>query len=46
MTEKLNCGYCKHFHLDGMFGIWCDINDKDYLRYNGEEDCPNFERDD
>ena len=40
MSEK-NCGHCKHFHLDGMFGIWCDINDTDYLK---EGDCPNFER--
>ena len=22
--EKKNCGRCKHFHLDGMFGFWCE----------------------
>ena len=21
-----SCGWCKHFQLDGMFGIWCDKN--------------------
>ena len=44
MSEERSCGHCKHFQLDGMFGIWCDINDTDYLRYKGEEDCPNFEK--
>lgn len=24
MTEK-SCGTCKHFQLDGMFGMWCDL---------------------
>lgn len=43
MTEK-DCGHCKHFQLDGMFGIWCDINDTDYL-YNDNDNCPNWESD-
>ena len=42
--EKLSCGHCKHFNLDGMFGIWCSIHDADYKKYNGEENCPDFER--
>ena len=40
--EERSCGYCKHFQLDGMFGIWCDIHDADWSIYDG--DCPNFER--
>ena len=27
MTEEKNCGHCKHCQLDGMFGMWCDIQD-------------------
>ena len=41
-NEKQSCGYCKHFQLDGMFGIWCDIHDADWRIY--DSDCPDFER--
>ena len=43
MVEEKCCGYCKHFQIDGMFGVWCDINDADYLKYD-DGDCPNWER--
>lgn len=42
IENKRNCGSCIHFQSDGMFGIWCDINDTDYLHFDGEADCPNF----
>ena len=40
MSEK-NCGYCKHFQLDGMFGFWCDKN-HNWTLVNGN--CSDFER--
>lgn len=34
------CGHCKHFNLDGMFGIWCDIHEiPSYDKY-----CSDYER--
>lgn len=42
MTDERNCGHCKHFQIDGMFGMWCDINDTDYL-LDGK--CLNYEED-
>ena len=35
-----NCGSCKHFQLDGMFGIWCD-KDRDWESNDG--DCSDWE---
>ena len=40
MSEK-NCGHCKHFQLDGMFGLWCE-KDHDWTLVN--ENCSDFER--
>lgn len=40
MSEK-NCGHCKHFQIDGMFGLWCE-KDHDWTLVN--ENCPDFER--
>ena len=40
MSEK-NCGHCKHFQLDGMFGLWCE-KDHDWTLVNGN--CSDFER--
>lgn len=39
---KKTCGTCKHFHLDGMFGFWCDKG-KDWTLFN--ENCSDFESD-
>ena len=39
--EKTNCGYCKHFQLDGMFGFWCDKNHNWRLI---NKNCSDFER--
>lgn len=39
--EKKNCGRCKHFHLDGMFGFWCE---KDH-NWTLMENCLDFEGD-
>ena len=44
MTEKRSCGYCKHLQIDGMFGIWCDIYNHDYVDIDAEK-CPNYESD-
>jgi len=41
MTEEKCCGLCKHYQLDGMFGIWCDIYE--YPSHDAEN-CPNYER--
>jgi len=38
---KQTCGTCKHFHLDGMFGFWCE-KDHDWTLVNGN--CSDFER--
>ena len=40
MTEKRNCGSCIHFQIDGMFGMWCDL-DKDW---ENVEYCSDWER--
>ena len=40
MSEK-NCEHCKHFQLDGMFGLWCE-KDHDWTLVN--ENCSDFER--
>lgn len=34
-------GRCKYFHLDGMFGFWCE-KDHDWTLVN--EICSDFER--
>lgn len=41
MSEK-NCGHCKHFQIDGMFGLWCE-KDHDWTLVN--ENCSDFEGD-
>lgn len=40
MTDDRNCGTCKYFQLDGMFGMWCD------KKHNWEEVeyCSEWER--
>lgn len=38
--EEKNCGKCKHFQLDGMFGMWCDLG-KNWIN---EECCSDWER--
>lgn len=40
MSEK-NCEHCKHFQIDGMFGLWCE-KDHDWILVNGN--CSDFER--
>ena len=40
MTENKNCGTCKHLQIDGMFGMWCDL-DKDW---ENVEYCSDWER--
>ena len=40
MSEK-TCGFCKHFHLDGMFGFWYE-KDHDWTLVS--ENCSDFER--
>ena len=42
MSEK-NCGHCKHFQIDGMFGLWCE-KDHDWTLVN--ENCSDFKGDD
>ena len=42
MTEK-SCGFCKHCQLDGMFGMWCDIHDDDWVNIDAEK-CSDYER--
>lgn len=42
-TEKQNCGYCKHLQIDGMFGMWCDIYDSDWVHMDAEH-CSRFKR--
>ena len=39
--EKQSCGTCKHFQIDGMFGLWCDIHDRDWV--NKIEYCSDYE---
>ena len=39
--EKPSCGTCKHFQIDGMFGLWCDIHDRDWVN---KEYCSDYER--
>ena len=43
MTKKgrPNCGHCKYFQIDGMFGLWCDKG----LNWEEVEYCEYFERD-
>ena len=38
--ENKNCGTCKHLQIDGMFGMWCDL-DKDW---ENVEYCSDWER--
>ena len=40
MTENKDCGTCKHLQIDGMFGMWCDL-DKDW---ENVEYCSDWER--
>ena len=40
MIENKNCGTCKHLQIDGMFGMWCDL-DKDW---ENVEYCSDWER--
>ena len=40
MSEK-NCEHCKHFQIDGMFGLWCE-KDHDWTLVN--DNCSDFER--
>ena len=38
--EKPSCGTCKHFQIDGMFGLWCDkSHDWMNIKY-----CSDYER--
>lgn len=38
--DEKNCGLCKHYNLDGMFGVWCDIHEiPTHDKY-----CSDFER--
>ena len=39
--EKQSCGHCKHFQIDGMFGLWCDIHDRDWVN---KEYCSDYEK--
>ena len=39
--EKPGCGTCKHFQIDGMFGLWGDIHDRDWVN---KEYCSNYEK--
>ena len=43
MSEEKSCGFCKHFQLDGMFGIWCDIHDAGWKDIDAET-CPDYEK--
>ena len=38
--EKPSCGTCKHFQIDGMFGLWCDKS-HDWMNI---EYCSDYER--
>ena len=40
-TEEKNCGLCKHYNLDGMFGIWCSIHE---IPTHDAEHCSDYER--
>lgn len=41
-TEEKSCGRCKHFQLDGMFGMWCD-KDKDWENMDANY-CSDYKR--
>lgn len=41
-SEEINCGHCKHFQLDGMFGMWCDKS-RDWMNIDAEY-CSDFTR--
>lgn len=43
MTEEKSCGYCKHCQLDGMFGMWCDIYNYDWVNIDAEN-CSYYDR--
>ena len=38
--DEKNCGLCKHYNLDGMFGVWCDIHEIP----TRDKYCSDFER--
>ena len=37
--KEKNCGYCKNYNLDGMFGIWCSIHETP----TSDKYCQDFE---
>lgn len=41
MTEKRSCAYCKHLQIDGMFRLWCDIHDREWVN---REYCSDYEK--
>lgn len=38
-NKEKNCGYCKNYNLDGMFGIWCSIHETP----TSDKYCQDFE---
>lgn len=43
MTKRdKSCGNCKHFQIDGMFGIWCDKGRK--WENTNKNYCSDYER--
>ena len=36
-----DCGHCKHFQIDGMFGLWCEKGNDWTLV---DKNCSDFER--
>ena len=41
MDCEKDCAYCKHFQIDGMFGMWCEKG-HDWTLMN--KNCSDFER--
>lgn len=41
MTDEKGCGTCKYFQIDGMFGLWCDIHDREWINI---ENCADYEK--
>ena len=37
--REKNCGYCKNYNFDGMFGIWCSIHETP----TSDKYCQDFE---
>lgn len=40
-NDKKSCGFCRHYQLDGMFGVWCDIHE---IPLHDAENCKDYER--